>query len=175
MVQVFDDLFPPELHKRILDDMMKPKWIFYGGGGSNRFWHMDRLQDNAFYSIELLELIEQRTGISGYSLARIYANGQTAGQSGSPHYDDGDLTFLYFPTEEMSLVDGGHLVFLDSIKKTNAPVEQVDPNAEIKMTVRYKCNRGVLFPANIGHYAEAPNRNFPGLRISIAWKLKKIG
>lgn len=173
-VKIFDDFFTPDIHQRVLKDMMQPKWNFCGGRDANRFWHIDGLHNNTFYSMTLFDIIKERTGLHDYGIQRVYANGQTACQSGSPHYDDGDLTFLYYPTENVMPTDGGHLVFLDSIKQTDAPRESMKENAEITRIVQYKCNRGILFPARIGHYAEAPNRHFIGLRISIAWKLSKF-
>ena len=38
-------------------------------------------------------------------------NGQTSGQCGTPHTDDGDLTFLYYPNLEWDVKWQGHLIF----------------------------------------------------------------
>ena len=38
--------------------------------------------------------------------------------------------------------------------------------------VDYKPNRAVFFPADLVHAAEAPSAEFPGLRVSLAYKLK---
>ena len=47
-------------------------------------------------------------------------------------------------------------------------------NSEICKTVAYKSNRSVLFPAKMKHYADAPNRMFTDLRISLAYKLEVV-
>ena len=47
-------------------------------------------------------------------------------------------------------------------------------NNEICKTVVYKSNRAVLFPAKMKHYADAPNRMFTDLRISLAYKLEVV-
>ena len=90
---------------------------------------------------------------------RIYANGQTATQHGSPHTDDGDFTFLYYPNPRWKPQWGGALHFFDD---DGATVHAVD----------YKPNRAVFFPADLVHAAEAPSDEFPGLRVSLAYKLK---
>ena len=89
---------------------------------------------------------------------RIYANGQTAGQCGTPHKDDGDLTFLYYPLTEWEIKWQGHLIFLD----------EKDEGDKI---VFYKPNRAVLFDGKQRHYADAPSRFYNDLRISLAYKL----
>ena len=45
---------------------------------------------------------------------------------------------------------------------------------EIEKIVTYKPNRAVIFQSNIVHYADAPHRLYNGLRISLAYKFKKI-
>ena len=96
-------------------------------------------------------------GFSRHKNIRIYANGQTAGQTGLPHEDDVDTTILYFPTT-WKHVFGGHLYFLE------------DDN--IKSVVEYKQNRLVVFPSNTTHYAGSPERQYLGLRTSLAFKVK---
>ncbi len=93
-----------------------------------------------------------------FSIKRIYANGQTANQCGNPHYDDGDITFLYYPNPNWKLEDQGHLIFLEG-------------DNDVSNIVTYKSNRAILFPSGIKHYSDAPHRLFSGLRISLAYKL----
>ena len=45
---------------------------------------------------------------------------------------------------------------------------------EVSKIVTYKPNRAVIFPSNIVHYADAPHKLYNGLRVSLAYKLKKI-
>jgi Rps23 Pro-64 3,4-dihydroxylase Tpa1-like proline 4-hydroxylase len=91
---------------------------------------------------------------------RIYCNGQTACQSGVPHTDDGDMTFLYYPNLEWGTMWGGALLFME--------------DDEIIKTVSYKPNRAVVFPSNIWHCADAPNKLVTDLRISLAYKLLNV-
>ena len=101
---------------------------------------------------------EKADPIKDFCIKRIYANGQTANQCGNPHYDDGDMTFIYYPNPDWKLEDQGHLIFLKS-------------DDEVSNVVTYKSNRAILFSSSIKHYSDAPHRLFSGLRISLAYKL----
>ena len=157
MIKIFNDIFTEDIQNEILNKLRSPNWSFNGGGETSRFWHMDGLESDLFFSEYLfneIQILIQRQ----VEIIRVYANGQTAGQSGLPHRDDGDLTFLYYPSVDMVGM-GGNLLFLDE-------------NYEPTNVIGYQSNRGVFFPAKILHYAEAPSRFYNGLRISVAWKLK---
>ena len=77
---------------------------------------------------------------------------------------------------------GGHLTFLDIKSDSEDMDDQImeEINQAIYYPVRitnsvtYVPNRGVLFPANIWHYAHPPHRTFDGLRVSLAYKLEII-
>ena len=66
---------------------------------------------------------------------------------------------LYYPNPRWKPSWGGALHFFDD---DGATVHAVD----------YKPNRAVFFPADLVHAAEAPSAEFPGLRVSLAYKLK---
>lgn len=161
-IKVIDNFFTSDEIKTIRKELYKPKWAFAGGGefegDINLFWHLDDLEDHNYFSDILFKKIQIKLGIKA-NIKRCYANGQTSLQSGSPHMDDGDLTVLLF-TEPWKFYWGGNLVFLD--------------NNEVFKAITYKQNRVVVFDPKIPHYAEAPNKNFNSLRISLAWKLKNI-
>ena len=142
---------------------------------------MIQVFDN-FFSEELhnkiWNIIRDNLNINSKCL-RIYANGQTAGQCGNPHTDDGTTTFLYFVNPEWKINWQGHLMF---INKLGPPYKEEDKNwadwiydynqdeDEICEMVTYKPNRAVLFPANMLHYADAPHSLYSGLRVSLAYK-----
>ena len=124
---------------------------------------------------------QQKTGIDNtYTPARIYVNGQTAGQCGYPHSDDGHLTFLYFPNLEWNIDWQGHLLFINRTSPTFGSKGWddwkfiPDQTDEISQTISYKPNRAVFFPAHIVHYADAPHRLFNWLRMSLAYKFDKL-
>ena len=161
-ILVYDDFFPINIQKEIFQKLLNSGWSYTGGGGIgddkiSRFWHVDRLENDEYFSSFLYDKICQNLNKKFSAFSRIYANGQTACQYGTPHVDDGDTTFIYYPNLEWKLIWQSGLFFIE--------------NNEIIKTISYKPNRAVLFPANIRHYADAPFRFFNGLRISLAYKL----
>ena len=161
-ISVYDDFFSIDIQKEIFQKLLTSGWNYTGGGGSgddklSRFWHVDGLEKDEYFSSFLYDKICQNLNKKFSGFARIYANGQTACQYGTPHTDDGDMTFIYYPNFEWGLTWQGGLFFIK--------------NDEIERTITYKPNRAVLFPAKIRHYADAPSRFFNGLRISLAYKL----
>ena len=157
-IEILDNFFDAATQEEILKLMERPKWSFTGGRIPNQFWHMDGLEAEPFFRQKLFSRICKSLG-EEYDVVRIYANGQTATQHGSPHTDDGDFTFLYYPNPRWNKNWGGALHFFDD---DGATVHAVD----------YKPNRAVFFPADLVHAAEAPSAEFPGLRVSLAYKLK---
>eukprot|EP00966_Prymnesium_polylepis_P302474 6987883-Prymnesium_polylepis.3 len=79
-------------------------------------------------------------------------------QSGAPHQDDGDITFLYYPNPQWDFSLNGSLFFVGN-------------RGELDRVIQYRPNRALLFPAGLVHYADAPSKNFEGLRVSLAYKL----
>ena len=158
MIKVIDNFFEEEIQKEIWKKMMRPKWSYTGGGTTrNRFWHMDGLEKEKYFKEYLYKIICKKLDKKFSNIVRIYANGQTPGQNGSIHRDDGDITFLYYANLEWKMEYQGHLNFYI--------------NREIKETVTYKSNRAVLFSADMVHCAEAPSDKAKELRVSLAYKL----
>ena len=158
MIQVYDDFFPEEIREQIFSKLMRPNWGISGGGDREIIWHYDNLEKEEYFSNYLFKKICEKLKRNFKKVERIYANGQTGGQCGTPHYDDGDLTFLYYPAPEWDIKWQGHLIFLNKKK-------------EGETVVLHKSNRSVLFSGDQLHYASAPARFFNGLRISLAYKL----
>ena len=163
---VFDNFLEYKVQKKILESLSRPKWSFNGGNlDISTFWHMRNLEDEDFYSVYLLNII-QKAVKKQFDVINIYANGQTAGQSGCPHIDTGDYTFLYYPTLDWNNTMGGALNFLNLIDENDSE------DSEIIKSVSYKTNRAVFFPCRISHYSDPPDRHYNGIRLSLAWKLK---
>ena len=182
-VDVIDDFFSEEIHKEVYDKFIKsPQWSFTGGNNSNPFWHIDGLEKDEYFNTYLLNLIREKTGIDdSYVPSRIYTNGQTAGQCGYPHTDDGHLTFLYFPNLEWKIDWQGHLMLINKTGPVYKKDEWEDwsfksdtKSDEVSQIITYKPNRAVIFPAHIVHHADAPHRLYNWLRISLAYKFEKI-
>mgnify|MGYP001127662310 FL=1 len=162
MIEVYDDFFDDDTQQEIYSKLMRPNWGISGNnpGKLEIFWHYEGLENEEYFSEYLYKKICNKLDTEFKGFERIYANGQTAGQCGTPHYDDGDLTFLYYPSPVWDTNWQGHLMFMDE-------------NDEVVRVVEHKANRAVLFPGTIKHYADAPHRWFNGLRISLAYKLWK--
>tara|TARA_R100000234_G_C4992751_1_gene176335 strand:- start:145 stop:630 length:486 start_codon:yes stop_codon:yes gene_type:complete len=156
-MQVFDNFFSKDLHKNVWHKLRESeKWILSYRG----LWHLNHLEDDSFFSDELLKQIHKKLPhLKNYEFRRIYANGQTACQVGNPHTDDGNLTFLYYPNLEWQVEYQGHLSFFDE-------------RDELKNVVEFRPNRAVLFPAHKKHWGQAPDRSLPKgmIRISLAYK-----
>jgi len=162
MIEVYDDFFDDDTQQEIYSKLMRPNWGISGNnpGKLEIFWHYEGLENEEYFSEYLYEKICNKLDTEFKGFERIYANGQTAGQYGTPHYDDGDLTFLYYPSPVWDTNWQGHLMFMNETD-------------EVVRVVEHKSNRAVLFPGIIKHYADAPHRWFNGLRISLAYKLWK--
>ena len=160
-VNIHDNFFSENIRGEIYDFLInKPTWSFNGGKETDRIWHVDDLEKNTYFSDYIFNIICEKLN-RNFLVKRIYANGQTANMCGTPHQDDGDLTFLYYPNPFWDVKDQGHLVFLSS-------------DTEVDKIVTYKPNRAVTFPASAIHYGDAPHRKFNGLRISLAYKLWRV-
>ena len=162
MIEVYDDFFDDDIHQEVYSKLMRPNWGISGNnpGKLEIFWHYEGLENEEYFSEYLYEKICNKLDTEFKGFERIYANGQTAGQYGTPHYDDGDLTFLYYPSPVWDTNWQGHLMFMNETD-------------EVVRVVEHKSNRAVLFTGIIKHYADAPHRWFNGLRISLAYKLWK--
>ena len=165
MIQIYDNFFSEELREQIFEKLMepgwgirRPYWGICGDGAREICWSKNGLEKKEYFNDYLYKLICKKLNRTFKSAQRIYANGQTAGQCGSPHTDDGDLTFLYYPSPEWDIEWQGHLIFLNE-------------KEEGEKIILYKPNRAVLFSGDQKHYADAPARFFNGLRISLAYKL----
>lgn len=166
LLEVLDNLIPPELHALAWAACSSKRWYF--GHGSNdrdwsRFWKMDLDGDSAFDAIwqHVRPHCETLTG-SPLRVIRQYANGHTYGLGGNPHFDDkrpGTFTFLYYPNPEWKDGWEGETVFYDQ-------------SGEIALAVRPRPNRAILFDSRILHGGRAPSRTCPALRVTVAYKLE---
>ena len=174
-IEVYDNFFPEEIHLEIFKKLMVARWGLSGGipHKPEIFWHYDGLGEQKYFSDFLYEKICTKLDRKFSKVERIYANGQTASQCGTPHCDEGDLTFLYYANLEWNVNWQGHLIFMEH-NENHIPSMGADfaPNdMETSRIISYKPNRAVLFPGSIWHYADAPSKFFNGLRISLAYKL----
>ena len=84
-VKIFDNVFDEKTHKEIWESMCRPKWNLTGGNkeGGGRFWHMEGLEKEDFYSNFLFTIICEKLlkeKISAFKINRIYPE--------SPSYEE---------------------------------------------------------------------------------------
>lgn len=160
-INFYPDIFEPDQIETIWNFLRENKWEFWHQSrddSTNFFWYM-YLSDNKFFTEHLYSQIEKRIG-KGFSINRVYANGQTFGLDGEFHTDDDNenaYTFLYYPNKEWDLAWGGETIIIDS--EDNPNVVYPAPNL------------GIMFPSNWLHVGRGPSKQFSGLRITIAYKL----
>jgi|TARA_B100002051_G_C16375858_1_gene458047 hypothetical protein len=164
MIEVYDNFFSQEIQHQIYTFLMNTGgWTLTGGDPTkNRFWHFENLEQINYFNDFLYKKIIDKLNKKIDSFERIYANGQTSGQCGTLHIDDGDSTFLYYPNPEWKTDYQGHLIFFNGDEE----------DSEACRIVEYKPNRAIFFDGKIPHYADAPDRCYNDLRISLAYKLK---
>jgi hypothetical protein len=166
MLEILDDLVPADLHAAAWKRCSGAGWYFGHAsvvGDGSAFWKMDLDSDPAFHAI--WEHARTRCeALAGTSLRvrRQYANGHTYGLGGHPHRDDGEFTLLYYPNPEWKDGWDGETVYYDA-------------SGEITAAVRPRPNRCVFFDAGLLHAGRAPSRACPVLRVTVAYKLQRVG
>lgn len=165
-IKYFQNIFTPEQNNKIWDNYLNVGRWEYGqlsiNNSDNKFWYNELNQDQFFVE----ELFSSIKGIIGnnFEILKCYANGQTAFQEGDYHIDsqkDDEYTFLYYPMSDWSPEWAGETVFLL-------------PSGEFQYVLPIP-NGAVFFPGSWMHCAKAPSSKMPfGLRVTIAYKLKKI-
>ena len=174
-IRVFDNLLTDEMMQVCHKLLDRPKWSFDGGGSHSRFWHMNNLEEDWFFKDSMYKYVKMCLfGVvmpeveddDDVKVKRIYANGQTATQSGVLHRDDDNpnaWTFMYYSTPNWKPIFAGNTQFFSDDDRKGK-------NNLIK-TVQYVSNRAVVFPSRLFHMAEAPARQYGGLRTTVAYKM----
>jgi hypothetical protein len=151
-----------KLCKKIISDSFWKYGQSSNSESSHKFWILPKLEKYNFFTEMFFSKIEQLTN-STFKIYRIYGNGQSFGQDGEWHIDsidDDDYTFLYYFNEgDVDLI--GDTYFADE-------------NGILKDICKPIFNSGIIFKSKLIHKGCAPNVNFNDLRITIAFKLKKI-
>jgi hypothetical protein len=169
-IKIFDQfLTSDELHK--CQQITSESTWKYGHSSTQvgiftPFWYMELIH-NDFLKEVIKRKIENITN-KKFKVNRVYANGQTYGQTGQFHQDDTSeksYTFcLYISPMEEKMIDivEGYIQF--KIPEINPFIVELEP----------LYNRGILFPSNYFHRGNAFSRYVPNLRICIAWKLEEL-
>lgn len=100
-----------------------------------------------------------------FMLVRCYANGMMYGMDGTVHTDtksQNNYTFVYYPHERWSPNWGGETIFYN--KQESGVIGCVYPRP----------NSAVMFDGRIPHRANGVTRLFPGVRITLMWKIERV-
>lgn len=167
-IQVFDNFLSDIEITNCFTYIEKPLWQWghksnsQGNSINVPFWYME-LSGIDYFTKCLRDKIEKITG-KKFKINRVYANGQTYGQSGVYHQDSTDAdtyTFcLYLSKIDASIVDdiGGSIQFKIPGQKYTVCFDPL-------------FNRGLFFPSNYFHRGNSFSRFSIDLRICIAWKM----
>jgi Rps23 Pro-64 3,4-dihydroxylase Tpa1-like proline 4-hydroxylase len=164
MIQVYKNFITPQDQLIINETIMQPIWQWGHGSapnGQNTFWKIDNLQNNKFYSVNLLNKIKELTS-DQLQIERIYMNGHTACSHANIHKDsesNNGRTFLIYCNQIWNPEFGGGTCFVK--------------DDEIMSIYPYPYS-AVYFQNNINHFSMPLSKNFNGLRVTLAYKLHKI-
>ena len=166
---VQDNFLNDEELKICVDIIQQNKWSW--GHASNGdvtdtpFWKMN-LNDNEYYAKTITNIIETYFS-KKFKLLRVYATAHTYGQDGSYHIDsreDNCYTFCLYLTD----------ICEDNVETADGHLFFKLPDLNYKICYEPKFNRGIFFPSNFIHKANAFSRYIMDLRICVAWKLEEI-
>jgi hypothetical protein len=176
MYNVFDNFLTNDELTFTENCFKKPIWEFGHGEvlrdaessvararNSPRNWFIAHLDHLLFFTEYLKEKIEKVIDLK-CSLDKVYANGQTILNDGNWHIDNESSDYITA------------LLYISDIDAQN--IDEIKGHTEFKMgnhiiSLQPMKNRLVVFESSIPHRGLAPNIS-GFLRISIAWKLKKI-
>lgn len=170
VMQVIEQLAPPDLHRAVCEACMQPRWYFGNRStdaqSSRPFWKMDM---DGVEAVDAL-LVHAKPTLEKLASAKLrvirqYANGHTYGLGGRPHFDDvkpGTFTLLYYPVREWKPEWEGETLFFTD-------------RGHVAAGVAVAPNRAVFFDSRMSHSARAPSRDCPELRITLAYKLVAEG
>lgn len=162
---VYENFFNHHDYEIITEYVNRDRWMFGHGSypedhpnfkNSIPFWGMN-LDDETFFTEYLLNKIQEKTN-QKFSLYTVYANGHTFGTRGCFHqdwYTPEGRTFLLYVNDWHNDWGGSTIFNVDNNYIHHYPEK----------------NKALFFPGMIPHTADATNRSFTGLRITVAWKL----
>ena len=73
-IKVYDDFFEESIRDQIFQYLMRPKWSLQGGRDDNRFWHMNWLDNEEYFSVYLYNKISKILNLTDYEILRIFYN-----------------------------------------------------------------------------------------------------
>lgn len=183
MMQSGDNIFPEEQRKTIDDYLRQSGWEHGWKSNANRdvysFLHKHfagqrKTKDKAYDCESELLLAAppiwtawrdlRERWFQNAHLVRCYANGMAYGMEGTVHTDastPGNLTVVYYPHDRWSPNWGGETIFYNQAEDTIIGCRYPRPNS------------AVIFDGRIPHRAAGVTRLYPGLRITLMFKVER--
>jgi hypothetical protein len=187
-VQIWDDLlddrFLLDLDEESnywnwhLNNIANPKSFPYGGKGSHLLWGTTLFDANSSQSwgkiencpkniFNLYQYLLNSVLKEKYKLEMISVNGQSIGQNGTTHVDngfnEGGRTLMVFINFKWQKEWGGEFQLL----------EKYSNSAKIVKNIEYVPGRVILFDGNIPHRGLAPTEPYI-IRKSLVYRIKKV-
>lgn len=163
MYTEYNNILSKDEYNKCKSIINSSKWEYGHASTKNsiyKFWILN-LSNDIFFNTIFFQKIKKITK-NNFEIIKIHANGHTFGQEGDWHTDslgENEWTFLYYFNEgDSSCI--GETYFIDDEKNTKSSIPIH--------------NSAVLFKSNILHKGSSPKITFNDLRITIAFKLKKI-
>lgn len=169
----YENLFSDRELDQIQPYVLTPRWKITNTGAENverTFWRMN-LIDEKLFSDKIFNKI-QKTINARAELQDVYFNGTTTSMASAPHIDAREhnvYIMLVYLNTEWHIQWGGQTVFLN--KYFDVDAQEMRGDSQIKSYFP-RFNLGLCFPGNIIHLAEAPTRDYYGLRLTLAYRFK---
>ena len=172
-IEEYHDVFSQEQLNQIQQISFLPRWEITNSNpqqGERTFWRMNLMGDKFFNSTllkKVSKIVKRKV-----ELEDVYLNGTTTSMASAPHIDareHGVWVFLVYLNPEWHIQWGGQTIFLNTYFDVDAGEMRGDLQSK-NYFPRY--NFATFFPGNIVHVAEAPTRDYYGLRITLAYRVK---
>jgi hypothetical protein len=169
----YENVFSEEELEQIRQPVFSPRWEITNSNpeqGERTFWRMNLMNDKLFTN-KLFKKIQKIVDVKA-ELHDVYFNGTTTSMASAAHIDAREhnvYVMLVYLNPEWHIQWGGQTVFLNTYFDVDANEMRGDNRTKSYFP---RFNFGLCFPGNIVHLAEAPTRDYYGLRLTLAYRFK---
>lgn len=181
-IKRYDNVLTPEEFNEALKCIDRPSWTLMHSGSeedghdkklTHAFWRMNLMQDPFFTQHVFQKICNITKNI--LELVDVYMNGTTTSMCSAAHVDareDNVYIFMLYMNPEWYIQWGGQTIFCD--KYWDTKLQRWNNGTSDTVSYFPKPNSALYFPGNIIHIADAPSREFWGLRTTLAYRVKKV-
>ena len=172
-INEYENVFSDEELEQIRQTVFNPRWQITNSDpaqGERTFWRMDLMNDKLFTN-KLFKKIQKTVAMKA-EIHDVYFNGTTTSMASAAHIDAREhnvYVMLVYLNPEWHIQWGGQTVFLNTYFDVDAQEMRGDNRTKSYFP---RFNLGLCFPGNIIHLAEAPTRDYYGLRLTLAYRFK---